>query len=262
MDFLLFVLGFFIGILVGVTGVGGASLLTPILIFMGLNPIQAVGTDLAYNSITKFFGVLQHWRQKSIKLDVVKYLAIGSVPCSILAVFLGQWIYHEFEQAERWFKFSVGTMLVMVSVIAIFRVMGKNSTQHDKHLRKRPLHNAHIFTVVIGGLLGFIVGFTSIGSGSLFALAIYYLYSVSGKELVGTDLFHAFILTTVTGIFHFGFGTVQPDIVLQLVMGSIPGVVIGSKLTNWVPTQIIRLLVLVTILISGSLLIFQLWEGI
>jgi uncharacterized membrane protein YfcA len=255
MDFTLPLIGLFVGILVGTTGVGGASILTPILIYVGVNPIAAIGTDFAYNSITKLFGALQHWRQGTVRLQIVFYLAIGSIPSAIAAVLLLKWIDATFNHTDLIVKKVLGLVLICVSLFSIWKEIRHNPDTSVNKWMKRNNQEKRGLTIVLGTLLGFVVGFTSIGSGSLFALALYHLYVLSGKEIVGTDIAHAFLLTTVAGLVHFGFGNVDFKIVFQLVSGSIPGVILGSLLSSKFPTKLLRCLVLFIILISGMMLL-------
>ncbi len=193
-------MGFMVGALVGLTGVGGAALLTPLLIWMGINPGTAVATDLFYNSVTKLFGSLQHLRQKTIDLTLVKYLATGSVPSAALAVLALQWAPALSARQDQIIQTALGVMLIVVAAATIakqfFERLGSNRWQ-EKTIREKRL-----LTVSIGVVLGFIVGLTSIGSGSLFALAMIFLFRLTAAELVGTDIFHAFLLVTAAGAVH------------------------------------------------------------
>lgn len=246
-------MGLFVGFLVGLTGVGGAALLTPILVFVGVNPKVAVATDLFYNSITKFFGSIQHVRQKTINLKLVRYLALGSVPSAVIAVSLLQFFLPFHEHQEDIIKHALGVVLVIVALATIakqfFDKIGSNKFQQMRLEDKRGL------TIFIGAILGFIVGVTSIGSGSMFALAMLYLYRMTASELVGTDIAHAFILVTVAGALHAGFGNIDYVLALNLLIGSIPGVLLGSSLSAKVPPKPLRTLLATVILISGIKLI-------
>lgn len=248
------VMGFLIGFMVGLTGVGGAALLTPILILMGISPSIAVGTDLVYNSITKLFGSFQHWRQKTINLTLVKYLAIGSIPSAICAVCILHLFDSFFHNQEVVIKHALGYVLILVALTTLFKTFMKNKLEWNP-FQKKPIHEKRGLTIVIGVILGFIVGLTSIGSGSLFALAMIYLYRLRPSELVGTDIAHAFLLVTAAGIMHAGIGNVDYLLMFNLIMGSIPGVLIGSTLSSKLPAKPLRTIMAVMILISGFKLI-------
>ncbi len=254
MEISIVIMGFLVGFLVGLTGVGGAALLTPVLVLIGISPAIAVGTDLVYNSITKLFGTFQHWRQKTIQWALVKYLAIGSIPSACIAVLLLHVFDSFYQNQEQIIKHSLGYVLIFVASVTIFTTFfSKENTSNA--IQIKPLQEKRGLTIVIGIVLGFIVGLTSIGSGSLFAIVMLYLYRLRASELVGTDIAHAFLLVTVAGALHAGFGNVDYVLVLNLLVGSIPGVVLGSTLSAKVPTKPLRAVMAIIILISGLKLI-------
>lgn len=243
------VMGLFIGFMVGLTGVGGAAMLTPILILFGISPSIAVGTDLVYNSITKLFGSFQHWRQNTINIKLVKYLAIGSIPSAICAVGILHLFDSFFDNQELIIKHALGYTLILVAATTLIKTFQKN--KFESKLQLKPLHEKRTLTIIIGIVLGFLVGLTSIGSGSMFALAMLYLYRMRPSELVGTDIAHAFLLVTAAGLMHAGFGNVDYRLVINLLMGSIPGVLMGSSLSSKFPAKPLRTIMAVMILISG-----------
>jgi uncharacterized membrane protein YfcA len=247
-------MGLLVGFLVGLTGVGGAALLTPVLIMVGINPSIAVGTDLFYNSITKLFGVIQHWKQKTINFKLAKFLALGSVPSAAAAIFLLQLFNSTFHNQDQIIKHSLGFMLILVAISILIK------TFFDKKLRPnrwqlKPIEEKRGLIIFIGAFFGFIVGLTSIGSGSLFALAMLYLFRMTASELVGTDIAHAFLLVTVAGLLHAQAGSVNYVLVGNLLIGSIPGVLLGSTLSAKVPTKPLRSIIAVIIIFSGIKLI-------
>lgn len=241
-------MGLLVGFLVGLTGVGGAALLTPVLLLIGVNPSIAVGTDLLYNSLTKFFGIIQHWRQKTINFHLVKYFSMGSVPSAVVAItFLH---FYNIQEREAFIKHALGYVLIAVSLSILFQIFN-NKKMEPNTIQLKDLEEKRVLTVALGVLFGFIVGLTSIGSGSLFAVAMFYLYRVSAVELVGTDIAHAFILVTIAGLLNASFGNVNFLLAGNLLIGSIPGVLLGSGLSAKVPTRSIRTIMAVVILISG-----------
>jgi len=243
-------MGLLVGILVGLTGVGGAALLTPFLILIGVNPLVAVGTDLVYNSITKLFGSIQHFRQKTIDFKLAKYLAIGSVPSAILAISLLQFLGDSIYFKEEIIKQALGYVLIIVALTTIIRTLFSSKFK-DNRLMLKPVEEKIPLTIGLGVVLGFAVGLTSIGSGSLFALAMLFLYKLRPSKLVGTDIAHAFILVTASGIFYIGLGNVDFLLVANLLCGSIPGVILGSTWSAKVPVKPLRTLISVIIFISG-----------
>ncbi|AHF08066.1 sulfite exporter TauE/SafE family protein [Desulfitobacterium metallireducens] len=241
-------IGLLVGFLVGLTGVGGATLLTPILLVLGVNPSIAVGTDLFYNSITKFFGIIKHWQQKSINFQLVKYFSMGSVPSAAMAItFLH---FYNTQDREAFIKHTLGYVLIAVSISMLFRIFFDEKMKLNA-IQLKAIEEKRVLTVGLGALFGVIVGMTSIGAGSLFAVAMFYLYRVSAVELVGTDITHAFILVTVAGLLNASFGNVNYLLAGNLLIGSIPGVLLASGLSTKVPTRSIRTILGVVILISA-----------
>ncbi|WML31660.1 sulfite exporter TauE/SafE family protein [Neobacillus sp. OS1-32] len=247
-------MGLLIGFMVGLTGVGGAALLTPVLILLGINPAIAVGTDLAYNSITKLVGSIQHWRQKTINLKLMKYLAIGSIPSAIAAVGLLHLFDSYFHNQEQIIKHALGYVLILVALATLIKTFMKKKLEWNR-MQLKSIHEKKALTIAIGAVLGFIVGLTSIGSGSLFALAMLYLYKMKPSELVGTDIAHAFLLVTAAGIMHAGIGNVDYLLMINLLLGSVPGVVMGSTLSAKIPAKPLRAVMALMILFSGLKLI-------
>lgn len=247
-------MGMLVGFLVGLTGVGGAALLTPVLVLLGISPSIAVGTDLAYNSLTKLFGSLQHWRQKTVNLKLVKYLAIGSVPSAVCAVGILHVFDSFFHNQDEVLKHALGYVLILVAVTTLVKTFMKEKFQWNR-IQMKSLEEKKGLTIGIGVALGFIVGLTSIGSGSLFALAMLFLYKLTPSELVGTDIVHAFLLVTVAGLLHAGIGNVDYVLMFNLLVGSIPGVIIGSNLSSKFPAKPLRALLAIVILLSGITLI-------
>ena len=247
------IMGLVIGALVGLTGVGGAALLTPALIMLGINPTIAVGTDLMINSITKLFGSIQHYRQKTIDKKLVTHLAIGSVPGAVIAVLLIH-LLPSSDSQDNFVKQALGCVLVLVALATLFKII------FDKHIKensiqKKSLDEKIVLTITIGFILGFFVGLTSVGSGSLFALVMIFLYRLKASELVGTDIAHAFILVTVAGLLHAGAGNVDFMLAVNILIGSIPGVILGSGLSRKVPERPLRAVMATIILLSGIQLI-------
>ncbi|TLS51112.1 sulfite exporter TauE/SafE family protein [Paenibacillus antri] len=254
MDITTAIIGLCVGFLVGLTGVGGAALLTPVLIWFGFPATVAVGTDLFYNSITKLFGGFQHWRQHTVKWKLVGYLASGSIPGAVIAVGLLKVFDQFFDNQEHVIRTALGIMLVVVAAAILLRLIGWKTEKENKWQAK-PMEEKKWLTVGIGFALGFVVGLTSVGSGSLFAIAIIYLFRLKSSEVVGTDIVHAFFLVTVAGALHAGMGNVDYGLAFNLLIGSVPGVLAGSALSTKVPSKPLRAVVATLILLSGIKLI-------
>jgi uncharacterized protein len=247
-------MGMLVGLLVGLTGVGAASLLTPLLVIIGINPSIAVGTDLVYNSVTKFFGVIQHWRQKTIDWVAVRYLALGSLPAVVLSVAVLRYFKSYYNNEEVIIKHALGFVLILAAIATLFKVLFDHKIKPNRW-QTAPFEKKKGLLITIGAVLGFLVGLTSIGSGSLYAIALMYLFNMSAAKLVGTDIAHAFLLATVAGVLHAGLGNVNYPLTINLLMGSIPGVLLGSTLSAKAPMKITRTVIASLILISGFKLI-------
>ncbi|HEX5993310.1 MAG TPA: sulfite exporter TauE/SafE family protein [Thermomicrobiales bacterium] len=238
-DWLLPVYGLIVGMLVGLTGMGGGVLMTPLLVLgLGMPATAAIGTDLAYSSVTKLAGTWQHWRQGTVDMRVVRALAVGSVPATLVAVatlfFLHSVDATAVNAVLEWF---FGVMLVVAAALMLQKLWRGKRGVGDV-----PAGHLVIFPtgrlVAIGAFGGFLVGLTSIGSGSLIIALLVITVSLTPDKLVGTDVAHAFLLVGVAALAHL-FVLNDVDVVLagKLLVGSIPGVLIGSRLTVWVPRR-------------------------
>lgn len=257
--FLTILSGFGVGFLVGMTGIGGGSLMTPIMIlFLGIRPTIAVGTDLIFGAITKVFGSTIHYRQKTVNLPIVFFLALGSVPSSLLGVHLVSVIKTRYGTLVDAFVMKIlGITLILVAITMVLRVFfpskqvrSEEWTLSDYPIKKRAM------TVLLGGVVGFLVGLTSVGSGSLIVPVLLALFPrLSTKNIVGTDLFHAAILVSVAGLAHLGSGNVQVSVVFSLLIGSLPGVLLGSKMNMRVPEKVLRPTLASMLMLTGLKLI-------
>ncbi|MFC7394409.1 sulfite exporter TauE/SafE family protein [Scopulibacillus cellulosilyticus] len=248
------IIGFIVGGLVGLTGVGGASLLTPFLIFLGINPTIAIGTDFAYNTITKMFAAFQHVKQKTVDLKLVKYLAFGSLPAAVIANLIFYFFLSDY-YSEKLIVLFLGIVLIVVSLTALVQLVFFREI--NSPWRLKPIREKRNITIIAGMVIGAVVGITSVGAGSLFALFILFFYNRKSSEVVGTDIVHAFFLVLVTGLLMAGYGHINYVLTGNLLIGSIPGTIIASKLTKKIPSSIIRVLIVIIILFSGIKLIMN-----
>jgi len=247
--------GFFVGLLVGLTGVGGGSLMTPILLILFNQPAAvAVGTDLLYASITKSVGIFAHGKLGNIDWRIVRLLAMGSVPTSVITTaYLGN-IDIASEGAIDAIKFWLGIALVLTSLSVLFR-NELASLSKTGHWVKPSL--AAPLTLLLGVVLGFLVTITSVGAGALGVTALLILYpKLSISKIVGTDVAHAVPLTLVAGLGHVSLGTVDYSLLATLLIGSVPGIWIGSHLSNKVKEQWLRLLLAIILVYVGQKLSF------
>jgi uncharacterized membrane protein YfcA len=230
------------GILIGLTGIGGAALMTPLLILLfGLNPSVAIGTDLVYSMFTKVAGSWLHWKQGHVDLRLVSILASASLPASALGT-LAMTSLHSSLRGEARLKGVIGVVLLIVAGVSMLRWTGWIAPRAGIRL---------IVTLAYAATAGFLVGLTSIGSGSLILPLIIIVNRLPVVRAVGTDIFHAAILVAFSAALHMSIGAVNWVAVPWLLVGSLPGVVIGSRLAPRLPERTLRLVVLVVLLVSA-----------
>jgi uncharacterized membrane protein YfcA len=238
-DWLLPIYGLIVGMLVGLTGMGGGVLMTPLLVLgLGLPATAAVGTDLFYSSLTKLAGGWQHWRQGTVDFNVVRSLAIGSVPATLLAVAILSRLHGLDSQAvDDGLERAIGIMLIVAAVLMLRKLWigtGPGGGPIPPHLATYPTGRL----IAIGALGGFLVGMTSIGSGSLIIALLVMTISLTPERLIGTDVAHAFLLVGAAAAAHFlVLQDVDTAIAGKLLIGSIPGVLIGSRMAVWMPRR-------------------------
>ena len=244
------IMSFFVGFMIGLTSMGGAALMTPFLILGGgLTPAIAVGTDLIYGAVTKWFGSLVHWRQGNIDVKLALRLACGSVPAGALGVLTVAYLQRHNVAVDTYLRRGLGVMLTLVAIIILIRAFIPVSEKREQTRAQGPL------TIALGAVVGFAVGLTSIGSGSLMLPVLALLYGLPMARLVGTDVFHAAILVSATGLLHWGAGNVNWGLVPWLLMGSLPGVWMGSRLAAFLPQKMLRVGLALTLLATGVRLV-------
>lgn len=247
--------GFFVGLLVGQTGVGGGSLMTPILVLLfGVHPATAVGTDLLYASATKTVGTLVHGLNHTVDWRIVRRLASGSVPATLVTLLAISRYSISGPMSGRIISLVLGIMLLLTAVSLIFR-------QRFIHLmgpsieRVTPRQAAQ-FTTIAGAILGVLVTLSSVGAGALGVTALLLLYPrASMKVIVGSDIAHAVPLTLVAGAGHWWLGSVDLPLLTSLLSGSIPGIILGSYLSAHVPDAVLRPLLAAVLCIVGGRLV-------
>lgn len=232
MDPIYILFGLGVGILVGLTGIGGGSLMTPLLILVGgVSPAVAIGTDLAYGAITKTVGGWRHLRLGTVDLGVSKWMAVGSVPGSLVGVALSTAI-------------DVKMLLAVVAValsIAALAILGRSFVRAPKEQESVAMETRHRLSAVgIGLVLGTLVGMTSVGSGALIGPILILLFRLTPHRVVGTDVFHAAILLWTAGIAHGVVGNVDYVLTATILIGSLPGVWLGTALLPRVPAAGLR----------------------
>ena len=234
--------GFLVGLIVGLTGVGGGALMTPLLLLVfGVAPVTAIGTDLWFAAITKLAASKVHHSKGLIDWGVLKRLWLGSLPASIITIFL---------MKMGWLSVSTGflksAVAVAILITAVSMLFQKNLHGLGKHFRLNDSehfkHYQPALTVAAGALLGFLVTLTSIGAGAVGVVLLTYLYPLrlTPARLVATDIVHAIPLAVVAGMGHLFIGHIDFTLLGWLLIGSIPGVLIGAMLSSKLPQQILR----------------------
>ena len=242
MDPLVIVFGLGVGILIGLTGIGGGSLMTPLLvIFAGVQPVVAIGTDLAYGAVTKTVGGWRHWRKGTVDFGVSAWLAVGSLPGSLIGVYAVNRLHDAHgEGFDDTLLYMVAGALLVVALSVLFRALFLPKLvareRHKVELTPRVKAGA----AGIGLVLGAILGLTSVGSGALIGLALILVFRLTPHRVVGTDVFHAAVLLWVAGFAHFVSGNVDFGLMGTILLGSIPGVWIGTGLITKVPSNGLR----------------------
>jgi hypothetical protein len=243
MDPLIVFFGLGVGILIGLTGVGGGSLMTPLLLIAGgYSPVVTIGTDLAYGAITKTVGGWRHLRAGHVDLRLSWWLAAGSMPGSILGVIALNWLHGEYgDDFDPYLLSAVAVALVLAASATLYRALfrpGLVAKEREAAMLQRRISKAG--TVVIGAVLGFVLGLTSVGSGALVGLVLILLYKLSPRRVVGTDVFHAAVLLWTAGLAHWVSGNVDFGLMGTILIGSLPGVWIGTALVPHVPVVGLR----------------------
>lgn len=258
MEFGYIVSGFAVGMLVGITGVGGGSLMTPLLVFLfGFKPAVAVGTDLLYAALTKTGGVfVHHTSHKSVDWHVVGLMSLGSLPAAVATIFVIKHLIKIEKDVTGLITFTLGVALILTAIAVLIRsYLTRKQIREIEHSlistgRFKQLQVPA--TILTGVILGVMVTISSVGAGALGTLAILFLYpKMSTLKVVGTDLAHAIPLTAVAGFGHWTLGHVDFSLLGTLLIGSLPGIWIGSHLSVKIPEKILRPLLATLLLIIG-----------
>jgi uncharacterized membrane protein YfcA len=253
----LIIAGLVVGFIVGMTGVGGGSLMTPILLWFGIPPSTAVGTDLLYAAITKSGGVYVHNKKKNINWTITGWLTLGSVPAALLTLWILHSLKTDLEVLNKIIKYSLGWALLFTSVAIIFKkkllVFSQKHSGDKFHSESR---TQNLLTIAIGVMLGATVTLTSIGAGALGTVTLFFLYPLlPTPKLVGTEIAHAVPLTLVAGLGHASMGNLDLNILGHLLLGSLPGIYLGSMLSGKLPDLLLRNAIAVMLFYVGFKLV-------
>jgi uncharacterized membrane protein YfcA len=251
--FLLALCSFLVGIIVGLTGIGGASLITPMLIFLfQVPPAIAISSDVVAATLMKVVGSIKHFQQQTIDLDLVKWLAPSSVIGSLIGVMILHLIRHnKYGGWDNTLLRLLGVMILLVTLFSCIQAIAQLLLINFfpefnlPELPKLDIKTAQgrLLTLIIGATLGCCVGITSVSSGSMFALFLIIGFRLDAQKLVGTDIAHASILLLFTSLGHLTLGTINWNLVLTIWLGSVPGVLLGAKICQIAPQQPLRFIV-------------------
>jgi uncharacterized protein len=244
--------GLLIGVLVGLTGMGGGALLTPILVLLfGFKPTYAVGTDILHGAVFKTFGAVRHRRLGNVHARLTLWMFLGSGPMSLLGVAVAGWLEDAYgdgvQSAEG---YAIGAALVLGAIGLVAKTFVKRGVQPSAAgfvLQRKDKTRA----VIVGAVFGFIVGLTSVGSGTFFGLVMVMIYPLTIARIVGTDIFHAAALLWVAGMGHLVQGNVDLHAMAWLLLGSVPGIWIASRFTVRLPQDALRLALAGVLALSG-----------
>jgi len=251
---------FAVGILVGMTGVGGGSLMTPILILLfGIHPATAVGTDLLHAAVTKTAGSVVHGRNRTIEWRLVRRLAAGSIPATVVTIAALSAIDINGPLARDLIDAVLAVALTVTAMTLVFRnrLVARYSRRFDA------LADRHIaaITVAVGAAIGVVVSISSVGAGAIGVTALVLLYpKLPAARVVGSDIAHAVPLTLVAGVGHWFLGSIDFTIFASLILGSVPGILLGSYAALRVPERALRVVLAVTLLVVASKLSFGLMQ--
>jgi uncharacterized membrane protein YfcA len=248
--------GVAVGLLVGMTGVGGGSLMTPLLVLaFGFHPATAVGTDLLYASATKTVGTMVHGFSGTVDWKVVRRLALGSVPATLLTLLALAYAGTKFDGTEHVITVTLGLALIATAIAMAFRrqILAYYADTIDAMTDRKVKR----LTVILGVALGVLVSLSSVGAGALGMTALLILYpKLPTNRLVGSDIAHAVPLTLIAGMGHWAMGSVDFGLLLSLLIGSVPGIIVGSLISARIPDRISRAVLAGTLAIVGGKLIF------
>ena len=252
--------GFVVGFIIGLTGVGGGSLMTPILVLVfSIKPAVAVGTDLLYAAITKGGGIFAHQGQGTIDWKIVRLLSMGSIPAALSAVFILKQLTVMGINYDRLITSTLSIALILTSLVILFKAQLQSLGRKEQFRTIRIIHKRlrAPATILSGAAIGVLVTLSSVGAGALGAAILFFLYPrMSAIKIVGTDLAHAVPITAIAGLGHWGLGSVDFQLLLSLIIGSLPGIYLGSHAGVQLPEKYIRpILASMLLLIGGRLVV-------
>ena len=259
-DLALVLAGFFVGIIVGLTGVGGGSLMTPILIFLfGVKPVLAIGTDLLFAAVTKMGGSIRLARARRIDWPVVRQLSAGSIPAALVTLAVLRWVGPASGQVEQLMTTTLGVALLLTAAATLYKALRGRAIAlvlqpGFERSATRPLHWS--LPLLFGALIGTLVTLTSVGAGAIGVTVLLLLYPrLPLPRIVAADIAYAVPLTLIAGLGHASLGSVDWSLLVLLLAGSLPGIWVGSLLLTRAPERVVRSLLSVLLAYAGAKLI-------
>lgn len=252
MDLKIAAVGLVVGLLIGLTGMGGGAVMTPALILLGwARPVVAVGTDMVWSTLTRGMGAFVHYRQKTVDFALVKRLALGSIPGALAGLVLLSYLHRRGgDTTDKLVVRLLGVALIAVASSLFVRSLRRAPTRGERVLPDR--RGPAWLIPVIGLVVGFLVSLTSVGSGSLIVACEVVIYpNTPMRRIVGSDIFHALFLVGISALGHLGIGEVNFRLLGGLLIGSLPGVWIGSRLSAVFPEKVLRPVLATTLMILG-----------
>jgi uncharacterized protein len=264
MDPLIIVFGLGIGMLVGLTGMGGGSLMTPVLIIVfGYNPVTAVGTDLAYGAVTKTVGGWRHFRNQTVFFPLAAWMGVGSVPAAIGGVYVLHLLENKYGKSfDDAMLIAVAGAVMLTGTTVLARALFLKRHLESERSSFEMTTRDKVSAAVLGLLVGFVLGVTSAGSGTLIAVGLILMFRLVPTRVVGTDVFHAAVLLWAAALAHVVSGNVDYGLMGTILIGSLPGVWIGSHWAVRVPTASLRLGIAIVMIGSGLGLLSKAGAGI
>ncbi|MFQ6011473.1 MAG: sulfite exporter TauE/SafE family protein [Nitrososphaerales archaeon] len=250
-------LGFVVGVMIGISGMGGGSLMTPsMILLLGIRPVTALGTDLVYMALTKTFGALQYYRRATLDLQIVKYLLLGGIPSAAFGIVLvSEVVFSVGLPIDSFINQSLGLVLIPAAILILYQATGRLEEISGRFSNTSRIKR-NIITVMMGSVVGFLVSITSVGSGTLLLPFLLFSYNLIPTRLIGTDMLFAAAITGIAGFSYLIFGGVELTLLALLMTGSIPGVYIGSRIGHNLPIRYIRIILGVILFITAiSLLV-------
>ncbi|MFT6791512.1 MAG: putative membrane protein YfcA [Cellvibrionaceae bacterium] len=255
--FLYIIAGAAVGLAVGITGVGGGSLMTPILLMFGFPPNIAIGTDLLYAAITKSGGVFAHQARGNINWSIVGNMAAGSIPAAIATSLALKYFFGNADAYGHFLTFSLGIVLVLTSLTLFFRQHLQRKVTQDRGFFAVIHRHSAFFTVLMGFIIGIFVTLSSVGAGAIGAAVLFMLYPhLSSYKIVGIDIAHAVPLTLIAGFAHLWLGNVDFFLLAGLLIGSLPAIHVGAHLSGKFPSAVLQRILALVLMFIGLKYVF------